>query len=136
AIGQRDPILEEITRDRAKPAALRGEALRALVALNDPAMADAIRAAIADKNVDYQKEGVTLLPGLRSPLAAELLSTLALGEGSVELRQAAIAGLPRVGAEAALLELLDRLESGKVPHALAFDVLEAARGTAKIVARR
>src|SRR5207244_6964117 len=125
-----DPMLEEIVRDRTKPAALRAEALRALVALGDPAMAEAIRAAVADKDAAYQREGVTLLPGLRSPLAAELLSTLALGEGAVELRQAAIAGLPKVGAEAALLELLDRLEGGKAPAALAFDILEAAKGTA------
>src|SRR5262249_29414673 len=58
-IGMRDPVLEELARDRSKPAALRAEALRALVALNDPAMADAIRAAVADKDVAYQKEGVT-----------------------------------------------------------------------------
>jgi quinoprotein glucose dehydrogenase len=135
-IGMRDPVLEEIARDRAKPAALRGEALRALVALNDPALADAIRSAVADKDVAYQKEGVTLLPGLRSPLATELLSTLALGEGSVEIRQAAIAGLARVGAEAPRLELMDRLDAGKVPASLAFDILEAARGTPSLEGRK
>jgi quinoprotein glucose dehydrogenase len=136
AIGLRDPVLQEIARDRAKPAALRGDALKALVALNDPAMGDSVRAAIADKDAAYQREGVTLLPGLRSPLAAELLSSLALGEGSVEIRQAAIAGLARVGAEAARIELLDRLEAGKVPAALAFEILEAARGTPALDARR
>ena len=136
SVGLRDGVLEEIAHDRSKPASLRGEALRALVALGDPALAGAIRAAVADKDAAYQKEGVALLPGLRSPLAAELLSGLALGEGSVELRQAAIAGLPRVGAEAALIELLDRLEAGKVPSALAFDLLEAARGMPALDARR
>jgi quinoprotein glucose dehydrogenase len=136
AIGLRDPMFEELTRDRSKAAALRGEALRALVALNDPGMGEAVRAAIADKDVAYQTEGVTLLPGLRSPLAAELLSALALGQGSVEIRQAAIAGLARVGAEAARVELMDRLEAGKVPAALAFDILEAARGTAALDLRK
>jgi quinoprotein glucose dehydrogenase len=136
ALGFRDPVLEETARDRSKPGALRAEALRALVALNDPAMADAIRAAVSDKDPAVQREGVTLLPGLKSPFAAELLSSLALGEGSVELRQAAIAGLPRAGAQATLVELMDRLEAGKVPNAVAFDILEAARGTAPLDARR
>jgi quinoprotein glucose dehydrogenase len=136
AVRLRDPLLEEITRDRTKPAALRAEALRALVALGDPATPAAIRAAVADKDAAYQKEGVTLLPGLRNPLATELLSGLALGEGSIEIRQAAISALPRVGAESVQIELMDRLEAGKVPAALAFDVLEATRGTATLDARR
>ena len=136
AVGLRDPVLEEITRDRTKPASLRAEALRALVALGDPATPAAIRAAVADKDAAYQREGVTLLPGLRNPLATELLSGLALGEGSVEIRQAAIAALPRVGAESVLIELMDRLEAGKLPPALAFDVVESMRGTAALDARR
>jgi quinoprotein glucose dehydrogenase len=127
-VGLGDPALEEIALDRTKPAALRGEALRAMVALGDPAMAGAIRAAVADKDVAYQKEGVSLLPGLKNPIASELLSSLALGDGPVEIRQAAILGLPRVGAQAALTELADRLEAGKVPAALAFEILEATKG--------
>jgi quinoprotein glucose dehydrogenase len=136
AVGLRDPALGEIARDRSRPAELRGAALRALVALGDPGAGEAVRAAVADKNVEYQREGVALLPGLGGPIAAELLSSLALGEGPVELRQTAIAGLARVGAEAPRIELFNKLEAGTLPATLSFEVLEAARGTPALDARR
>jgi quinoprotein glucose dehydrogenase len=136
AVGFRDPALLDLARDRSKPADLRGAALRALVALGDPGAPDAVRAAVADKDAAYQREGVALLPGIGGPLAAELLSSLALGEGAIELRQTAIAGLARVGAETPRLDLFGKLEAGTLPPALTFEVLEAAHGTPALDARR
>ena len=112
---------------------IRIAALRSLALLRDPRTADAVRTALADKEVTVRMAALTAIPPLNLPEAttAELLSSV-VGKGSVAEQQSALDALGRVqGATGrqALTRLVDQLAQGKVAPEIQLDVAEAVRGT-------
>jgi putative heme-binding domain-containing protein len=109
--------------------------------LGDARTADAVRTALADKEVTVRMAALTAIPPLNLPEAttAELLSSV-VGKGSVAEQQSALDALGRVqGATGrqALTRLVDQLAQGKVAPEIQLDVAEAVRGTkdAALIAR-
>lgn len=125
--GVRDRLLALVERDPIS--SVRVSALAALGAMKDPRLADALEAALGDRDQALRKEAVRWLPESGRPDAAGLLARLARDGESTPLRQSAIAGLGRLrGAEgeATLESLLDQLLGGRCPPPLVLDLLEAA----------
>ena len=126
-LGLKDPALARLAEKGApKP---RVKALQALARLGDERLPALILAAAGDIDPTVRKEAVKLFDALDAPDVPARLEKLALEEGPVGVRQAAVASLgraKRAEAEKALGRLLERLRAGTLPAALRLDVLEAA----------
>lgn len=122
------PTLVKLASKPSPPKA-RVKALQALALLKDERLTALVLAAAEDPDANLRKEAVKLFRTLDSPDVPAMLEKLALEEGAVAVRQAAIASLGHSGlgeSEAALGRLLDRLLANTLPAALRLDVLEAA----------
>jgi quinoprotein glucose dehydrogenase len=113
--------LKEAFLDGKAPAGTRAAALRALAEMNRD-VTEGVVAALADKDPVLVREAVRLLPRAKVADGVARLEKIIAGSAAVEIRQAAIAALGDLGADAALAGLLDR----GVPPALQLDLLEAA----------
>jgi quinoprotein glucose dehydrogenase len=101
---------------------MMASALRALAELKDPRFAPDVVRALKAKEPELVREAVRLVPQAKVENGTALLEALVTGEGPVPIRQAAIASLGELGADASLGSLLDR----GVPAALQLDLAETA----------
>ncbi|HVR35823.1 MAG TPA: PVC-type heme-binding CxxCH protein [Methylomirabilota bacterium] len=138
-IGEAGDTLFALIGDASVAAEVRVEALKALSALNDPRLPDAVQQASVDDDETLRKEALRLQArvGERNPLVP---LTAVLQNGTLSEKQNALStlgGLKGEDADALLLAWMDRLLEGKVPAELQLDVLDAAamRSTPEIQAR-
>ncbi|MEO6527394.1 MAG: HEAT repeat domain-containing protein [Gemmatimonadaceae bacterium] len=120
---------------------IRIAAIRSLAKLGDARMADAVRAALQDKEATVRMAALTAIPPLNLPEAttAELLSSV-VAKGSVAEQQSALESLGRVQSATVretLTRLVDQMAQGKIAPEIQLDVADAARATknAALIAR-
>ena len=128
AITDSGPVLAELVADAKLPARVRVESLKALGALDDPRLEDALTAARTDAEEDLRKAATTLQAKAKSSnAAARLAATLEHGTlGEKQAALAALGGLQDPVADEILAQWLDLLIAGKVARELRLDLLEAA----------
>ena len=122
------PLLAGLVANTNASSTVRAAALTAISRIDLPALERALDIARHDSDEDVRK-AATRLEG-RLPTSNPIgrigatLQTGTLGEKQTGL--AALANLPNSGADALIIEWLDRLAAGQVPKELQLDVLEAA----------
>jgi quinoprotein glucose dehydrogenase len=122
------PLLRAAAADTKRTVPERLEMFRALDALNDDRLPQALKLALKDRDPRLRTEGRRLLAKVRPEEALPELET-ALTGGTLPERQGAFATLGDLkerGADRVLAEWLDRLRAGKVPAEVQLDLLEAA----------
>lgn len=122
------PAVLEVLHDPKADAAVRAEALRALNAMEFPAVSEAVEFARAS-NVPLLTAAARRLTSHLSPAETVAQALAALETGEFADRRAAFQSLATLSDPAidkAVGEWVDRLVSGKAPAALQLDVLEAA----------
>ena len=114
-------------------ASVRVAALRALVALGVPEIAQGIDAAVLDRDAAVRMTAIGAMPALPIPDAAKVRNlVLVLDNGGEGEQQAALGAIGDVGgaeAVAGLGRLADELSAGSLPPAIQLDLLEAMRAT-------
>lgn len=128
------PVLRDLVLDKARPTALRIEALAALSLLKDARLDEAARTAVKDADARLRHQARRVLLRKAKPDDAVRELTKVLAEGAIAERQGALgllATLKVPAADALLAAQLDRLLANQTPPELRLDVLEAAqkRGT-------
>jgi quinoprotein glucose dehydrogenase len=128
ALGVGDPDQLRALAGKGNDAPLRVEALKALAARGDPALAAAVREALGDDDEALRGDVVRLIPKAKLADGVALLERAATQEGPLRVRQAALRALGESAAEAdaVLARLLDRLLSDAWPSPLRLELLEAA----------
>jgi quinoprotein glucose dehydrogenase len=122
------PLLLKLLGDKNRPTQVRVETLRALAALNDKRLQQAMQLALADDDPKLRTEGRRVLARLRPAEAVGRLEGV-LERGSSVERQGAFSILADVkdpAADVVLARWLDKLLAGQVPPELQLDLLEAA----------
>ena len=112
---------------------VRVEALRALVALNDPKVADAISIAIADKEKKVRVAGLNLLQkmNISKDLMVKLLTDV-INTKTMEEKQAALLTLGKLPVENSRKvfdDLLAKMSAGKLPADVYLELGEAIDST-------
>jgi quinoprotein glucose dehydrogenase len=130
ALGVREvgPALLALVADTKQPAAVRVETLKALQALTDARLRQAMDLALKDRDPRVRAQGWRALAQLEPARAVKELAPV-LEKGATVERQAAldILGESRQpGADALLVRWLDRLLKGEVPAEIRLELLEAA----------
>jgi quinoprotein glucose dehydrogenase len=123
------PALLALVADPKQPAAVRVETLKALQALDDSSLEQAMKLALADDHPRVRAQGWRARAHLE-PDGAVAVLTPVLESGSTPERQAALdvlGGLNDPAADRLLGQWLDRLVGGKVPPEVRLDLLEAAQ---------
>jgi quinoprotein glucose dehydrogenase len=120
-------------------ARVRAAALRAVASFHHPQLAEAIKAAIADKEASLRVEATALLGKLNPDDAARQLSTALKTAGVGEKKQIirSLGELKGAAADKSIAALLDELKAGRIPPEAQLEVIEAAekRDAADIKAR-
>ena len=127
-IAEAGPVLSELVADTKLSDPARVEALKALAAIDDPRLEEAVKVAQADANEDLRRAATMLQVKVKSSNAATKLA-LTLEHGSLGEKQAALAalaGLPDPGADDVLSGWLTRLLAGDVPMEIRLDLIESA----------
>jgi quinoprotein glucose dehydrogenase len=109
-------------------ASARVEALRALAALNDSRLPEALQAAQADASEEMRKEAIKYQAESKSGGALAQIENV-LQNGTIGEKQTALGTLGSMTnkeADEILLTWLDKLEAGQVDKQLQLDVLDAA----------
>jgi quinoprotein glucose dehydrogenase len=122
------PVLSELVADTKLSSRVRVEALKALAALDDAGLEDAMKIAQADASEELRRAATSLQGKVRTSNAATKLAAT-LENGSVGEKQAALAALGALSDNAAddvLSGWLTRLLAGDVPKEIQLDVIEAA----------
>ena len=139
-INQAGPQLHALLKTDKEPD-VRVEALRSLVALNDPQVADAISIAIADKEKRVRVAGLNLLQKMDIPkdLMVRLLTDV-INTKTMEEKQAALLTLGKLPVENSRKvfdDLLNKMSSGKLPADIFLELGEAvdSTGSAELVAQ-
>ncbi len=120
--------LFEIAADRKGDPFVRIEGLRALAAIDDPKLGDALKIAFEDTSAPLRKEAMTLQSKLKPSDATGKLVE-ALDKGTVGEKQTALINLGTLEDSAAdqiLEQWMNNLLAGKVQPELQLDLLEAA----------
>lgn len=123
------PALFEIVSKTSNQAATRAAALKALAALGDPLLADAVSLAMSDKDPGLRSEGNRLLTQVKpADAAAKLAEILEKSTSPVEMQGAlgAIATCKDPKADDAILKWVQKLVAGKAPKEVQLEILEAA----------
>ena len=134
AAGQRGikeagPALLGLVTDAGRSGDARATAIRALEALADPGLAEAVKAAVAASDPKVRVEGQRLLAKLDPADAVRVLEA-SLASGSLAERQGALTilgELKRPEADAILAGRLDDLLAGKAPAEVQLELVESAR---------
>ncbi len=109
-------------------AKIRGKALEALAALNDPQLAESVKLALTDKDAALRVEATALLAKLDPNEAAKQLSA-AYAAAAVSEKKVILTALGDIQSAAADKEigtLLDDMIAEKVPGEVQLELLEAA----------
>ena len=122
------PVLSGLVGDTKLSGRVRVEALKALAALDDAKLEEALQVAQADANEELRRTATQLQSKVKSSNAsARLAATLANGTpGDKQAALAALSALPDPAADDLLGRWLDRLQAGEVAKELQLDLLEAA----------
>jgi quinoprotein glucose dehydrogenase len=122
------PLLSGLVGDTKLSGPVRVEALKALAALDDTKLEDAVQVAQADANEELRRAATQLQAKVKSSnVAARLAVTLANGTtGDKQAALAALGALPEPAADELLGRWLDHLQAGEVAKELQLDLLEAA----------
>ena len=118
---------------------VRIEAIKTLVALKDPQLAKAARAALTDKDPKIRAAGLQALVGVDPAAAVKIIGEI-VNTGSVVEKQAGVSALGQLKspeAETLLESLVDQLIAKQLPGEIQLEVLDAAtkRGTSKLKAQ-
>jgi quinoprotein glucose dehydrogenase len=129
------PLMLGLVKDAAAPAATRVEALLALAAIKDPALAAGAEFALASPEPRLRGAARVVKARTDEAAAAKELPALLKDDKATDIEKqmalGALGGLKESKeADAALAEWMDQLQAGKVPDALKLDVLEAAQARA------
>ena len=127
-IKEAGPALVALVADSGRRGETRVAAIRALDALGDSRLAEAVRVAVKAKDGTLRVEGQRLLAKLDPADAVGVLEEGLNGESLAE-RQGALAtlgGLNHPKADALLGAWVDRLIAGQVPAEVQLDMIEAA----------
>ncbi len=120
--------LSALLADEKASGAARAAALRALGAIKAPGLAKAVEVALAAKDKSLV-QAARQFAGKASPAEAVKLNAAVLGKGGIREQQDALAAIGAqniADADAVIAAQLDLLNSGKLPAALALDLLEVA----------
>jgi quinoprotein glucose dehydrogenase len=122
------PLLSGLVGDTELSGRVRVEALKALAALDDTKLEDAVQVAQADANEELRRAATQLQAKVKpSNAAARLAVTLANGTpGDKQAALAALGALPDPAADEILGRWLDHLQAGELAKELQLDLLEAA----------
>jgi quinoprotein glucose dehydrogenase len=122
------PVLLEIAVDTTKPAGVRVETLKALAALKDARLEEAMDKALKDSNALVRTAGRRILASVHpEKLVEELKAALEAGDATDRQGALAILAEQKQDQAAPLLEpWLDKLLAGKVQPEIHLDLLEAA----------
>jgi quinoprotein glucose dehydrogenase len=122
------PFLSGLVGDSKLSGRVRVEALKALAALDDTKLEDALQVAQADADEALRRAATQLQAKVKSSnAAARLAATLANGtSGDKQAALAALGALPDPAADELLGRWLDQLQAGEVAKELQLDLLEAA----------
>jgi quinoprotein glucose dehydrogenase len=123
------PLICKLATSPERSAPTRVEALKALDALADPCLAEAVKTALADKEASVRAQARRLVAKVDPALACKQAAE-ALVQSVVADQQAALSILGDIHtpqAESVLTDWLDRLRAGQVPLSIQLDLLEAAR---------
>lgn len=122
------PAFHALMAQKDAPAKVRGSALHALAAFDDPKLGDAIKLAVIDKDPALRVEATTML-GKRDPneAAKQLIGAYATAAVS-EKKQiiASLGDLKGATADQAIVGLIDELIAGKTPPEAQLEIIEAA----------
>ena len=108
---------------------MRVEALKALSAIHDEHLADAVNAAASDKDENVRKEANELRAQMKPGDATGQLAAV-LEKGSITEKQGAfatLAGLPGDAADKLISDWLDKLIASNVVKEVQFDLITAAQ---------
>jgi quinoprotein glucose dehydrogenase len=122
------PLLHETLVDQKRAAPVRVAALKALAALKDEQLPQAMKQALADVDPKVRLEGLRLLADQQPEEAIGQLAAV-LGRGTTLERQGALSILAGIRGRAAndlLLLWLGKLQAGEAPPEIQLDLLEAA----------
>src|SRR3989441_4380285 len=122
------PLLSGLVGATELSGRVRVEALKALAALDDTKLEDAVQVAQADANEELRRAATQLQAKVKSSnAAARLAVTLANGTlGDKQAALAALGALPDPAADELLGRWLDRLQAGGGAEELQLDFLAAA----------
>ncbi|HYE32264.1 MAG TPA: PVC-type heme-binding CxxCH protein [Methylomirabilota bacterium] len=121
-------LLGAIIADAQAPGAVRARALKALAALKDPALTQALELASADPNDLVRREAQRLqIQGNRGGSPTQLVSVLE--KGTIAEKQNALMAMGSVEGsviDEVVLQQLTKLKAGDIPKEIELDLLEAA----------
>jgi quinoprotein glucose dehydrogenase len=123
-----EPALLDLVRDGKAKGTLRAAALRALNTAGSTRLSEAVAVALADSD-SALLSAARNLAGKASPANAVKVNAEILGKGSLREQQLALANIGAQAvpeADAVLAAQLDLLLAGKLPPALALDLLAAS----------
>lgn len=126
------PLLLSITKDDKQSGWLRMATLKALGAMNDPALSEAVTATLGASDANLRKESRQWLSKLKPAEAIDVLEKV-LDTGEVSEKQGAIVTLSdmkQAGADAVLEKQFDKLLAGKLQPELSLELLDAAKARA------
>jgi len=122
------PALLALVADAGRSGEARAAAIKALDALADPRLAEAVKAAVAAKDPKVRVEGQRLLAKVDPADAVRVLES-SLAAGSLAERQGALTifgELKHPEADAILARRLDDLLGGRAPADVQLELIEAA----------
>ncbi|MEQ1860358.1 MAG: HEAT repeat domain-containing protein [Chthoniobacteraceae bacterium] len=130
AIGVKDggvALLELVSNVKA-PAKLRGQALKALAALGDPKLGDAVRLAAGDADSGLRLSATAMLGAFDAEQAAQRLFAAFGGASLADRKQiiTSLGGLKSKAADEALTSLIAEAKAGKIPAEAHLELIEAA----------
>ena len=122
------PVLSELVADTRLSGRVRVEALKALAALEDSKLEEALKTAGSDANEELRRAATMLQARVKSSDAvARLVASLENGTlGEKQAALAALGSLTEPAADHALTGWLTRLLAGDVPKEVQLDLIEAA----------
>ena len=127
--GGADALLALVANNKADKAA-RTEALRALVSLKDPRLAQAAKAALTDREPKLRAEGFKALVAADPVAALSTVSDVLSSNAPATEKQGAVSALAESRtpeAEKLLAGLMDNLIAGRLAPEVQLDVYEAAK---------
>ena len=123
------PALLALAQDASLPGKVRGEALVALVSLNDPKADEAVTAGLKDSDSHVRAAARTALTKLKPAESLASLEEAVFKGDKIERQQAlaAMAEFTQPGVNAILSKALDKLLDGQLPADTHLDLIEAAK---------
>ncbi len=128
SLADASPAIFTLAMDARVSAEVRIEALKALNALHDSHLPEAVKMAGADSDENVRKEGNRLQAEIKPGEALDSVGAV-LRNGTIKEQQGALetlGGLAGEGADQLLADWLDKLMAGTVPREIQLDLIEAA----------